>query len=88
MPNKAAAAKALRQTKKRSAHNQKIRAGVDIAIRHARKAIAAKSSEAANLVKATIKTLDRAAQKGVLKPNTASRKKSRLMKALRAVTKK
>jgi len=82
MPNIRAAAKALRQTKKRTAHNKKIKAGVEIAIRLARKAMVAKSNDATALVNTAIKLLDRARQKGVIKMNTAARLKSRLMKTL------
>ena len=88
MPNKAAAKKAVRQTKKHTAYNQGVRAKVEIALRTARKALDAKAKEAATAVQAAIKTLDKAAQKGVLKANTASRLKSRLMKALHALKKK
>jgi small subunit ribosomal protein S20 len=87
MPNKAAAAKAWRQTKKHFTYNQGVRAKVEIALRTARKAMNAKTKEAASAVQAAIKTLDRAAQKGVLKANTASRLKSRLMKSLHALKK-
>lgn len=87
MPNTKAAIKALRQTKKRTAHNRKIKAGVEMALRHARRAIAAKGSEAAKLASQTIKLLDKAAQKGALKHNTAARLKSRLMKSLHKIKK-
>ncbi len=87
MPNKAAAAKAWRQTKKHFAYNQGVRTKVEIAVRAARKAMAAKTKEASTAVQAAIKTLDKAAQKGVLKANTAGRLKSRLMKALHALKK-
>jgi small subunit ribosomal protein S20 len=88
MPNISAAAKALRQTKKRTAHHKKVKAGVEIAIRRARKAMVAKSSEAVMLVNNAVKLLDRARQKSVIKMNTAARLKSRLMKALHKSVKK
>ncbi|MDP3985934.1 MAG: 30S ribosomal protein S20 [Candidatus Veblenbacteria bacterium] len=88
MPNTSAATKALRQTKKRTARNQKVKSGVEIALRQARKAIVAKSNEAKELVKQAVTRLDRAAQKGALKPNTASRLKSRLMKLFHSASKK
>jgi len=88
MPNKAAAAKAVRQTKKHTSHNRQVLAGVEIAIKAAHKAIAGKDKSAAAKVQAAIKTIDRAGQKGILKSNNAARKKSRLMKALHASAKK
>lgn len=60
--------------------------GVDKAIKLARKAIAAKTNEAKLKVQAATKAIDRAAQKGVLKRNTAARYKSRLKHALQATS--
>lgn len=40
----------------------------------------------ADLLKVAISTIDRAARKGILHPNTAARRKSRLVKALNAKT--
>jgi small subunit ribosomal protein S20 len=89
MPIKQAAAKALRQTKKKTLINQSIKNNVDFLIRKARKLIKAKKlDEAKVIVRNTIKALDKAAQKKVLKKNTAARTKSRLMKALNVLMKK
>ncbi len=82
MPIKKASWKHYRQTPKRTAHNTKIRIALEMVIKKARKAIASKSSDVQDKVKATIKALDKAAQKGMIKKNNAARKKSRLMKAL------
>lgn len=40
----------------------------------------------ADLLKMAISTIDRAARKGILHPNTAARRKSRLVKAFNAKT--
>lgn len=85
MPNKQAAVKALRQTKKHTLRNTMVKNGVEILIRKARKAITDKSKDASDAVRAAIKSIDRASQKGVLKAGSASRYKSRLMKALQSV---
>lgn len=82
MPNKAAAAKAWRQMKKHATHNQQIRSKVEVALRLARRALTAKASDAGAKVKTAVQLMDRAAQKGVLKRNTSSRLKSRLVSAL------
>lgn len=87
MPNTQAAAKALRQSKKRAAHNRRIKTGVDFALRRARRAIAANSQEATKLANTAVKLLDKAAQKGVMKSNTAARLKSRLLKSLHKIKK-
>lgn len=85
MPNKPAAAKALRQTKKHTARNRSILGKVEAVIRLARKAVVNKSNEAAKLIKDATRALDKAAQKGVITKNTAARKKSRLAKSFRAL---
>lgn len=82
MPNKPAAAKALRQTKKHTVRNLNIKKGIEVAVRLAKKSLAASEKSTADKVKLAIKTIDRAAQKGIIKKNTAARKKSRLMKSL------
>ena len=87
MPNTKAAAKAWRQTKKRTLLNTMAKAKLEIAIKFARKAMADKASDAKVKVQTAIKTLDRTAQKGIIKPGNADRKKSRLMKALNALKK-
>ncbi len=80
MPNTKSAAKAIRQTQKRTLRNRKIMAEVEINLRLARRAITAQSNEAAKLVAIAVKKLDKAWQKGVMKKNTVSRLKSRLIK--------
>lgn len=89
MPIKKAAFKALRQDKKKELRNKKVKSDIGALVRKVNKAIAAKdSSKAADWLKQVIKKLDRAAQKGIVKKNTAARKKSRLSKAVKAISKK
>jgi len=89
MPIKKAAIKDLRQNKKRAKRNQKTKSDITALIRKVRKTIEKKdSAKAAEWLKQAIKQIDRAAQKGILKKNTAARKKSRLSKAVKALTKK
>ena len=77
----------MRQEIKRRAHNRSIKSLVRTEVTKARQAIVTPtvSAEAAqNAVRAAISELDRAAKKGVLHKNNASRRKSRLMKQLNA----
>ena len=77
----------MRQEVKRRAHNRSIKSLVRTEVTKARQAIVTPtvSAEAAqNAVRAAISELDRAAKKGVLHKNNASRRKSRLMKQLNA----
>jgi small subunit ribosomal protein S20 len=85
MPNNPSAEKRMRQEIKRRAHNRSIKSLVRTEVTKARQAITTPSvsTEAAqNAVRAAISELDRAAKKGVLHKNNASRRKSRLMKQL------
>lgn len=86
MPIKKAAYKHLRQTKKRTLHNKKIKNNLKFLIKKSRKLMeAGKKDEAKEWVKKTIVALDKAAQKRIIKKNNASRKKSRLMKRLNSL---
>ena len=86
MPNKAAAWKHLRQTKTRTARNERYRAGITYLRRQYAKALAAKdAAKSAEFFRLLQKALDRAAGKGVLKRNTTSRLKSRAAAKLKAV---
>lgn len=86
MPIKKAAYKHLRQTKKRTPHNKKIKNNLKFLIKKSRKLMeAGKKDEAKEWVKKTIIALDKAAQKRIIKKNNASRKKSRLMKRLNSL---
>ncbi len=82
MPNAASAKKELRKAAKRKLRNLKIENNLKNLIKDSRRAIEAKKAEAKELVAKTLKALDKAAKKGVIKKNTSSRKKSRLHKKL------
>ncbi|GAC1379459.1 MAG: 30S ribosomal protein S20 [Ktedonobacteraceae bacterium] len=86
MPNNAAAEKRMRQEQKRRLHNRSIKSIVKTQVTKARQAITTDTSaEAAQeAVRAAVSELDRAAKKGVIHPNNAARRKSRLMKQLNA----
>jgi len=71
--------KALRQSKKRYEKNRVIKAALKTSIKKTRQSIVAKNVKVEDLRK-TLKEIDKAAQKKLIKKNTASRKKSRIMK--------
>lgn len=78
MPNKPNAWKALRQSKRRAVRNTRVHAGIAFLRRRYAKALTAKDAAgAASGFRELQQALDRAAEKGVLKDNTASRLKSR-----------
>lgn len=82
MANIKSSEKRARQRLKAEAANRVIRGSARTAIKKARAAIAAGDANAAELVRAAESALDRAATKGVLHANNASRRKSRLYLAL------
>lgn len=86
MPNKANAAKALRQAKKRLARNLARKNKFKETIKKTLKAV--NLEEAKKLVREAQQALDKAARTGVIKKNTAARKLSRLMKKVNGMVKK
>lgn len=83
MANTRSAEKRNRQAQKRRARNVAVRTSVKTAVKKVREAVARGDGDSAKkaLLEAT-STLDRAASKGVLPKNTASRKIGRLAKAV------
>jgi small subunit ribosomal protein S20 len=81
------ALKAHRQSLKRRARNRIVKGHVRGAIKRTRTAIAAGDLTAAQeYLREAVSHLDRAAKKGVIHPNNAARRKSRLMKLLNRAT--
>jgi small subunit ribosomal protein S20 len=83
MPNTKSAAKAMRQAARRKVYNIKTKDKFKSAVKTVRKDITAgdKALAESNL-KLAMSTLDKAVKKGVIHKNTASRRKSRLAKAI------
>jgi small subunit ribosomal protein S20 len=82
MANIKSAEKRNRQRLKAEAANRIVRGSARTAIKKARTAIAAGAPDAAELVRQAERALDKAAAKGVIHNNNASRRKSRLYLAL------
>lgn len=83
MANTKSAKKRIRRDERARARNQRHRTRARTELRQAREAIAAGDVEEAELaVREAVKWLDHAASKGVIHPNNAARRKSRLMKRL------
>jgi small subunit ribosomal protein S20 len=70
-----------RQNDKRRLRNRVYRGTARIAVKSARTAIDAGVPESKSALLQAIRTLDKAAEKGVIHKNNAARRKSRLMKA-------
>jgi len=83
MPITKSAKKALRQSKKRRSQNiRKKKAFRDITKNIRKLTLANKKEDALKLLPKAYKSIDKAAKVGILKKNTAARKKSRLTKSI------
>ncbi len=83
MANTRSAEKRNRQAQKRRARNIQVRTGLKSAVKKARETLAKPTDATATqgAVAAALRTLDRAASKGVIHKNAAARRISRLAKA-------
>jgi len=85
LTSKKSAQKAARVAQRKAERNRPIRSSVKTYVTKARRLILENDLDAAQeVVKQAMTVLDKAAQKGVIHPNNAARRKSRLMKRLNA----
>lgn len=83
MPNKTAAMKSLRQSKKRQAANALVKTDVRVKFKNIDALIKeGKLEEAKKLVAGFQKAIDKAAKNNIISKNKASRKKANLMKKI------
>ena len=83
MPITTSAKKALRGSKKKRVFNLRRKNDMQSVIKEYKKLIAAKKTdEAKKIIPKLQKAIDKAEKRGLIKKNTASRKKSRLMKVI------
>ena len=86
MANSAQARKRARQAEETRQHNASLKSALRTAVKKVRKAIAAGDKTAATAqLQASQAVIDRIADKKVMHKNTASRTKSRLAQAIRAL---
>ncbi len=79
MPIKENAKKYMRVTARKTAQNKIVKGVLKSAVKKTREAVAGgKIDEAQEMLKKAQKAFDKAAQKNIIKKNTAARKKSRL----------
>ena len=88
MPQMKNAKKALRKSDKRAVRNLDIKMNIRFLTKQTKKQAAAQDAKSDETLKRVIKAIDKATQKGIFKKNTAARKKSRLIKALKKVAAK
>lgn len=87
LPNIKSAIKRVRITKHKSLKNSMKKSVLKSTIKKCKEAIAKKDDGVVEILKNTIKTIDKSAARNILHKNTAARRKSRLAKALNAATK-
>lgn len=84
MPITKGAHKANRSSQKKAVFNVRRKSTMNDAVKKLRKAVAAGNvDEAQKMLPGAYKAIDKAAKRGVIKDNTASRKKSRLAAAIK-----
>ncbi len=84
MPIIKSAKKALRASKTKKVYNDRRNKAMKLAIKEVKKLIAEKKVKEAQIkLTKAYQTIDKAAKRGVIKKNTAARKKSRLTKAIK-----
>lgn len=88
MPNLQNAKKALRQANRRAEGNKVFKDAYKAALRTVRKALEAGEKDLSEKVRVAQKALDKAAKRGVIKPNAAARKLSRTMMKVNNIAKK
>ncbi len=88
MPQLKNARKALRKSVKRAERNKIVLENISFLTKSTRKLGDAKDDKAGENLQKAIKAIDKAVQKGMLKKNTAARKKSRLIHHLKALQEK
>lgn len=88
MPNTSSAKKAMRQSRRRQAINLRTKSKYKSAVKETRKQIVGSDAKAAQeALKTAMSALDKAVKKNVIHKNTASRRKSRLAKAISKLSK-
>ena len=86
MPRSKSAEKAARASERKRLRNKSVRSATKTKMTRAEELISSNELEPAReAVTTAISALDKAAKKGVIHPNTAARRKSRLMKKLNQV---
>jgi len=80
--NTRSAEKMIRVAERRRLRNRSIKSAVKTYVRKAERGIVATAEDTKELVVQAVRSLDKAASKGVLHPRNAARRKSRLMKKL------
>lgn len=80
MPNIKSVVKDVKKSRELRARNADTKSRIKTFVKKTKSAMDAKSAETTTLVNETVSIIDRAAKRGIIHPNAAARRKSRLMK--------
>lgn len=83
MPNSKSAIKALEASRRKAVFNARRKQAIGRAIKSVKKAAVSKAGDTEALLSEAYQAIDKAAKRGIIKKNTAARKKSRLARSLR-----
>lgn len=86
MPNIKSSIKRVKVARTKNLRNTANKSALKTSIKRCREAIASNSDSTAEILKQTIKDIDKAVSKNILHKNNAARKKSRLIKAMKAAS--
>ncbi len=84
MPNIKSVIKDVKRSEQRRLRNQAAKSQIKTLLKKAKNATDAHAENASVAVVAAISTIDRVAKRGIIHPNAAARRKSRLMKRFNA----
>ncbi|HHW31555.1 MAG TPA: 30S ribosomal protein S20 [Clostridiaceae bacterium] len=85
MPNIKSSIKRVKIARKKNLRNTAAKSALRTSIKKCKEAIANNSDSVEEILRQTISDIDKAVTKNILHKNNAARKKSRLMKAFKAI---
>jgi len=85
LPNIKSSIKRVKVARKKNLRNIAAKSALRTSIKKCKEALANKSDNVEEILKQTISDIDKAVTKNILHKNNAARKKSRLMKAFKAI---
>lgn len=84
MPNIKSVIKDVKKSRERRVRNQDTKSKIKTLVKKTKAAMDTKSEQLTTLVNETVSIIDKAAKRGIIHPNSAARRKSRLMKRANA----
>jgi len=80
LPNIKSVIKDVKKSRERRLRNMDTKSKIKTSVKKTKAALAEQADNSAQLLNSTVAVLDKAAKRGIIHPNAAARRKSRLMK--------